>query len=62
MKALKGKTLDFADAVPIFQRAISLDPNFADAYASLGLSYLNHGEMPTSMAENGRKALNCANE
>ena len=55
MKALKGKT-DFAAAVPLFQRAISLDVNFAGAYAFLGLSYLNLGE--TSLAaENGRKAF-----
>jgi tetratricopeptide (TPR) repeat protein len=54
MKALKAKT-DFAAAVPLFQRAISLDVNFAGAYAFLGLSYLNLGE--TSLAaENGRKA------
>ena len=54
MKALKGKT-DFAAAVPLFQRAISLDVNFAGAYAFLGLSYSNLGE--TSLAaENGRKA------
>ena len=54
MKALKGKT-DFAAAVPLFQRAISLDVNFAGAYAFLGLSYSNLGE--TSLAaENGRRA------
>jgi eukaryotic-like serine/threonine-protein kinase len=54
MKALKGKT-DFAAAVPLFQRAISFDVNFAGAYAFLGLSYVNLGE--TSLAaENGRKA------
>jgi eukaryotic-like serine/threonine-protein kinase len=54
MKALKGKT-DFAAAVPLFQRAISLDVNFAGAYAFLGLSYSNLGE--TSLAaESGRKA------
>jgi eukaryotic-like serine/threonine-protein kinase len=54
MKALKGKT-DFAAAVLLFQRAISLDVNFAGAYAFLGLSYSNLGE--TSLAaENGRKA------
>jgi len=53
-KALKGKS-DFAAAVPLFQRAISLDVNFAEAYAFLGLSYSNLGE--TSLAaENGRKA------
>ena len=54
MNALKGKS-DFAAAVPLFQRAICLDVNFAEAYAFLGLSYSNLGE--TSLAaENGRKA------
>jgi eukaryotic-like serine/threonine-protein kinase len=44
-----------AAAVPLFQRAIRLDPNFAMAYASLGTSYGNLGE--TSLAaENTRKA------
>jgi tetratricopeptide (TPR) repeat protein/predicted Ser/Thr protein kinase len=36
---------DYADAVPLFQRAIRLDPKFAMAYASLGTSYHNLGEM-----------------
>jgi serine/threonine protein kinase/predicted Zn-dependent protease len=50
--ATKG---DNAAAVPLFQRAIRLDPNFAMAYASLGTSYGNLGE--TSLgAENTRKA------
>jgi Flp pilus assembly protein TadD len=35
---------DFAAAVPLFQRAIRLDPNFAMAYASLGMCYSNLGE------------------
>jgi serine/threonine protein kinase/Flp pilus assembly protein TadD len=35
---------DYADAVPLFQRAIRLDPRFAMAYASLGTSYHNLGE------------------
>jgi predicted Zn-dependent protease len=50
--AAKG---DNAAAVPLFQQAIRLDPNFAMAYASLGTSYGNLGE--TSLgAENTRKA------
>jgi len=56
--SLGRKTLgagDNAAAVPLFQRAIRLDPNFAMAYASLGASYGNLGE--TSLgAENSRKA------
>jgi serine/threonine protein kinase len=52
-KALDGA--DSAGAVPFFQRAIHLDPNFAMAYASLGASYANLGE--TSLAtENTKKA------
>lgn len=35
---LKG---DYSAAIPLFQRAISLDPNFAMAYARLGTSYSN---------------------
>ena len=46
---------DLAAAVPLFQRAISLDPNFAMAYALLGTSYANMGE-GTRAEENTRKA------
>jgi eukaryotic-like serine/threonine-protein kinase len=46
---------DYAAAVPLFQRAISLDPNFAMAYARLGMSYGNLGEN-TRAAENITKA------
>jgi eukaryotic-like serine/threonine-protein kinase len=35
---------DYDGAVPFFQRAIKLDPNFAMAYASLGLSSLSDSE------------------
>ena len=35
---------DDAAAIPFFQRAISLDPNFAMAYARLGTEYCNVGE------------------
>jgi tetratricopeptide (TPR) repeat protein len=57
--SLGRKTLvekdDPAAAVPFFQRAIRLDPNFAMAYASLGVGYHHLGE--TSLAaENTRKA------
>jgi tetratricopeptide (TPR) repeat protein len=46
---------DDAAAVPLLQRAIRLDPNFAMAYAALGASYYNLGE--TSLgAENTKKA------
>jgi eukaryotic-like serine/threonine-protein kinase len=33
-----------AEAVPFFKRAVELDPNFAIAYAYLGISYANLGE------------------
>jgi serine/threonine protein kinase/Flp pilus assembly protein TadD len=35
---------DYVAALPFFERAISLDPNFAMAYASLGTSYFNLNE------------------
>jgi serine/threonine protein kinase/tetratricopeptide (TPR) repeat protein len=31
-------------AIPLFKRAIELDPNFAVAYAALGIAYSNRGE------------------
>jgi eukaryotic-like serine/threonine-protein kinase len=46
---------DDAGAVPLYQRAIRLDPNFAMAYEGLGTSYYNLGET-TMAAENTRKA------
>ncbi len=46
---------DYAAAIPFFQRAVSLDPNFAMAYARLGSSYGNLGETARS-AENARQA------
>jgi tetratricopeptide (TPR) repeat protein len=46
---------DYTGAVRMFQRAISLDPNFAMAYASLGTSYHNLGE-DNLAAENAKKA------
>jgi eukaryotic-like serine/threonine-protein kinase len=52
-KAMVGG--DWAAAVPFFQRAIRLDPNFAMAYARLGMGYRNLGE-PTLGTENTRKA------
>ena len=52
-KAMVGG--DLAVAAPFFQRAIHLDPNFAMAYAALGMSYWNLGES-TLGADNTRKA------
>jgi tetratricopeptide (TPR) repeat protein len=46
---------DFAGSIPVLKRAIQLDPNFAMAYAVLGTSYVNIGEVGLA-AENARKA------
>jgi tetratricopeptide (TPR) repeat protein len=46
---------DTAAAIASFQRAISLDPNFAMAYARLGTNYGDLGETARA-AENARKA------
>ncbi len=46
---------DPATAIPPFQRAISLDPNFAMAYARLGTNYSNMGQTDRA-AESTRKA------
>ena len=53
-KAFLMKT-DFATAVPLLRRAISLDPNFAVAYNALAVNYMNLGESILA-AENGHKA------
>jgi eukaryotic-like serine/threonine-protein kinase len=46
---------DNAAAIPLLQRAISLDSNFAMAYARLGTNYHNLGQTARA-AENTRKA------
>ncbi|HTQ87271.1 MAG TPA: tetratricopeptide repeat protein, partial [Candidatus Solibacter sp.] len=45
-----------AEAIPLYQRAIELDPNFAEAYARLGISYYNLGQ-PERGNENFTKAF-----
>ena len=61
MEALKayseGKNRPQGDsaALPLFKRAIELDPNFAVAYDGLGISYSNLGENGLA-SENIRKA------
>ena len=63
LEALKAYSLgrkamvdsEWPAAVPFFQRAIRLDPNFSMAYARLGTSYRMLGE-PTLASENTRKA------
>jgi eukaryotic-like serine/threonine-protein kinase len=46
---------DYAAAIPLFERAISLDPNFAMAYLRLAQSYQPLSQL-TRCAENARKA------
>jgi len=46
-----------AESIPMFQRAIELDPNFAMAYARLSAIYFNLGEEDRS-GEFGKKAFN----
>jgi len=47
--------VDYNTAIQFYQRAITLDPNFAIAYARLGGAYASEGE-DTRAAENTRKA------
>jgi DNA-binding winged helix-turn-helix (wHTH) protein/tetratricopeptide (TPR) repeat protein len=47
-------------AIPLFQQAISLDPNFAMAYARLGTAYFN-GEQTKRATENLQKAYELRN-
>jgi serine/threonine protein kinase/tetratricopeptide (TPR) repeat protein len=53
-KMMQGKG-DYAGAMPLFQHAIQLDPNFAMAQAMLGTSYHNIGEKMLA-AQNTKKA------
>src|SRR5208282_4999941 len=57
--ALGNQTIDvindYVAGIPLFERAISLDPNFAMAYLRLGQSYQPLSEMERC-AENTRKA------
>jgi Flp pilus assembly protein TadD len=47
-------------SIPLFKRAIALDPNFAMAYAGLGLAYSNLGQI-TLARDSLQKALALAN-
>ncbi len=56
-RARKAMTrVEYAAAVPLLQRAVSVDPKFAVAYAALGTVYSNIGQTNLS-AENARKAF-----
>jgi eukaryotic-like serine/threonine-protein kinase len=44
-----------AEAIPFYKRALELDPNFAIAYAALGVTYTNLGQASLA-AENLKKA------
>jgi eukaryotic-like serine/threonine-protein kinase len=50
-----GRTKGDAAAIPFLKRALELDPNFAAAYAGLGVSYHNLGQASLA-AENIKKA------
>ena len=52
-QTLVGKG-DSAAAIPLFQRAILLDPNFATAYRSLGTSYSNVRETNLAIENLGK--------
>jgi DNA-binding winged helix-turn-helix (wHTH) protein/tetratricopeptide (TPR) repeat protein len=53
-QAMVART-DHAAAIPLFQRAINLDPNFAMAYARMGTSYADLNESERA-AESVRRA------
>jgi hypothetical protein len=59
LEALKayslGRKRNDVDAIPLFKRAVELDPNFAVAYAALASSSANLGQ-PGLAAENAKKA------
>jgi tetratricopeptide (TPR) repeat protein/tRNA A-37 threonylcarbamoyl transferase component Bud32 len=48
--------LNDLEAIPFLKRAVELDPNFAMAYATLGVCYSNQGESELGM-ENVKKAF-----
>jgi eukaryotic-like serine/threonine-protein kinase len=55
MGIMTGRTKGDSEAVPFMKRAIELDPNFAMAYAGLGIEYSNLGQASLA-AEYARKA------
>jgi eukaryotic-like serine/threonine-protein kinase len=55
MAAKTERAKGYTEAIPFYKRAIELDPQFAMAYADLGLSYADRGEGDQA-AENLKKA------
>ena len=59
LEALKAytqsRTVDDERALPLVKRALELDPNFAQAYASMAVTYANLGQASLAI-ENTRKA------
>jgi eukaryotic-like serine/threonine-protein kinase len=53
--ATTSRTKGDSASIPFMKRALELDPNFATAYASLGVEYANLGQT-TLAAENAKKA------
>jgi eukaryotic-like serine/threonine-protein kinase len=53
MGTMTSRTKGEAEAIPFFKRALELDPNFALAYAGLGVHYSNLGQ--ASLAEENLK-------
>ncbi len=56
-----ANTQGYAASIPYFKQAIDLDPNFAMAYARLGVEYSNLNE-PGRAAENVGKAFQLRNQ
>lgn len=53
------ETTDYSTGIPLLQHAISLDPNFAMAYATLGTIYsdINNGNSSDQAKDNMKKAF-----
>src|SRR5262249_43136876 len=49
MGVTTGNARGRPEAIPFFKRAIELDPNFATAYAALGIAYNDAGEEGPAM-------------
>jgi tetratricopeptide (TPR) repeat protein len=50
------KNYDYVSAAPLFQRAVSLDPNLAYAYDLLAMTQFNLGQPSGKAVENSRRA------